>query len=100
MCRSDNANIRLDTGYLDSNDHLGINAPQDERILFRAVVTCAPLSTEGFAKNSTTAAGNYTMYDYGNKTTGQNYTYAARSLQEQYKNDNVDKVRGAAFVLA
>lgn len=100
VCRSDSANIKLDTGYLDSNDHLGINAPQDERILFRTVMSCAPLSTEGYSRNTTSGTEDYTAYIYGNKMSGQNYTYEVKNLQAQYENDNVDKVRGAAFILA
>lgn len=100
LCRSDDANIRLDTGYIDSNDDLGMNAPEDERILFRAVLSCAPLLTEGFSTNITTATGNYTVYDYGNLTLVHNYTYKVRSLEEQYTADNIEASRGAIFTLA
>lgn len=102
LCQSENENIRMDTGYLNSNDHLGMNAPPDERMLFRSVLTCAPLATEGFAMNvsGTTGTGNYTTYYYGDKFSGENYTYKARSLQSQYSNDDVDIVIGAAFLLA
>lgn len=100
LCRSDNANIRLDTGYIDSNNDLGMNSPKDERILFRSVLSCAPLATEGFSTNIATETGNYTAYDYGNKTLGQNYTYKVRSLQEQYPADDTEGGRGTNFVLA
>lgn len=100
VCRSDKENIRLDTGYIDSNNDLGINAPENERILFRAVLTCAPLSTEGFTRNIITETGYYTLYGYGNKTVGQNYTYKAPSLQAQYTADDTEGGRGATFVLA
>ncbi|OTB01373.1 hypothetical protein M426DRAFT_41238, partial [Hypoxylon sp. CI-4A] len=46
ICRSQNANVRLDTGYIDSNDHLGLNAPNDARVGVRYVLECAPLKTE------------------------------------------------------
>ncbi|KAG6353543.1 hypothetical protein INS49_005505 [Diaporthe citri] len=100
LCRSDNANIRLDTGHIDSNDDLGMNSPEGERILFRSVLSCAPLSTEGFSTNLTTETGDFTLYDYGNKTVGQNYTYRVRSLQEQYPADDIEGARGTNFVLA
>lgn len=92
VCRSDNENIRLDSGYLDSNDHLGMNGPQDERILFRTVLSCAPLATDGYATNITTATGNHTTYNYGKRTTGPyNYTYQVRSIEEQYADGNVER---------
>lgn len=100
LCRSDDANIRLDTGYIDSHHDLGMNAPQNERILFRAVLSCAPLSTEGFSTNITTETGNYTLYSYGNSTAGQNYTYKVRSLEAQYPADDIEAGRSGTFVLA
>ncbi|KAL9626407.1 MAG: hypothetical protein Q9164_007882 [Protoblastenia rupestris] len=53
VCRSDSTNIRLDTGYIDSNLDLGINTPPEYRFLLRTVVECAPLKTEGYSKNVT-----------------------------------------------
>lgn len=37
--------VVLDSGYLDSNDDLGINAPSTDRVLVRRKVTCVPLDT-------------------------------------------------------
>ncbi|KAF2108321.1 hypothetical protein BDV96DRAFT_652889 [Lophiotrema nucula] len=49
MCVVDNNNsISLDTGYLDSIDHLGINAAP--HFQYRHVRRCAPIVTEGYAK--------------------------------------------------
>lgn len=100
LCRSNNSNIRLDTGYIDTHKDLGMNAPESERILFRTVLSCAPLSTAGYSTNITTETGNYTIYNYGNKTKGQNYTYKVRSLQDQYPTDNIEGGRGSTFILA
>lgn len=100
LCRTDNANIRLDTGYIDSNNDLGMKAPRNERILFRAVLSCAPLSTEEFATTITTETGDYTLYDYGKKTMGQNYTYRVPNLRSQYATDDTEGGRGATFALA
>lgn len=41
----DGRTIRLDTGILDSHDHLGINAPLKNRIGFRKETVCTPLPT-------------------------------------------------------
>jgi hypothetical protein len=42
----------IDTGYLDSSFHLGINTPEGERVKFRRVTTCATIPAEDkFASN-------------------------------------------------
>lgn len=72
------SNLELDTGYLDSHEHLGINSPNDERILFRQVTNCAPLRTAGYSRNYTGPRGlNYTGYYYGprGRGLGQNRTF-------------------------
>jgi hypothetical protein len=37
--------VILDTGYINSNDHLGINAPARDRIEYRRTMTCSPMPT-------------------------------------------------------
>ena len=53
ICRRNSTNIRLDTGYIDSNLDLGINTPSEFRFLLRNVVECGPLKTDGYSKNVT-----------------------------------------------
>ncbi|KAI0451116.1 hypothetical protein F5B21DRAFT_516963 [Xylaria acuta] len=48
MCRSNAANIRIDSGYINSHEHLGHNYPAENRILARNVFHCAPITTTGF----------------------------------------------------
>ncbi|KAI0202402.1 hypothetical protein F4808DRAFT_421519 [Astrocystis sublimbata] len=87
MCKDNSNNMRLDTGYIDSHDNLGLNAPSDKRILWRHVLHCGPLVTRGFTSQSKTLK-NTTLYHYGNLSiTGaglENYMYSAESLQSQY----------------
>lgn len=83
MCRGDTS-LRLDTGYIDSHEHLGLNAPFDERVIFRNVFQCAPIVTEGFTSNTSTSAGNFTAYYYGPDMYGDNYTYNASVSETQY----------------
>ncbi|KAI1753852.1 hypothetical protein F4782DRAFT_545630 [Xylaria castorea] len=52
ICSSTNANLRLDTGYIDSNDHIGLNAPASERFAWRYVLHCAPLTTKNYTSHS------------------------------------------------
>jgi hypothetical protein len=90
VCRTNTSNLLLDTGFINSHDHHGINAPADERLFLRAVLHCAPLVTTGFSQNYTGRYSNYTLYDYGpsGPSIGSlNFTYMARSLENQYSFD-------------
>ncbi|CAK4034500.1 Hypothetical predicted protein [Lecanosticta acicola] len=49
MCVNDTV-VRLDSGYVDSLQHLGINSPPSGRVGFRKVVECAPIKTEGYRR--------------------------------------------------
>jgi hypothetical protein len=87
LCRNRSSNLRIDSGYLSSHDHFGLNSPPNQRILFRNVYHCAPMVTKGYTSQSNTSFGEATLYHYGNFTspTGvQDYVYAAKSLQTQY----------------
>ncbi|KAI1113791.1 hypothetical protein F5Y14DRAFT_199635 [Nemania sp. NC0429] len=96
LCRNPSLNIRIDSGYLSSHDHFGLNSPPDERILWRNVFNCAPLVTTGYTSQSNTSLGETTRYHYGNTTgpTGVlDYIYATKSVEAQYlaalSNDSV-----------
>jgi hypothetical protein len=61
-------NLRLESGFIDSNADLGINLPPRDGFRFRNVVECAPLKTEGFVRRVTSGAlRNHTraVYMYG-----------------------------------
>lgn len=88
MCRTTSSNIRMDTGYIDSHVHLGINAPADQRVRWRNVLHCAPLVTAGFTSQQTTPLRNFTRYHYGNHiapTGPQDYIYSAADVLSQYE---------------
>lgn len=53
ICLSSSSNLRLDTGYIDSDSDLGMNSPPGAKFLYRSVVDCAPLKTEGYTRNTT-----------------------------------------------
>lgn len=53
ICLSNSSNLRLDSGYIDSDHDLGINSPPGTRFLYRSVAECAPLKTKGYARNAT-----------------------------------------------
>ncbi len=109
ICRSNNSNLLLDTGYIDSHEHLGLNAPENERIQIRNVYQCAPLRTTGYTSNVVGLGQNYTRYHYGsalrgskNNRTLYNYTFEVESLSSQYsrQTDNFQRNYGANFLLA
>jgi hypothetical protein len=60
ICLSDSGNLRLDSGYINSDQHLGINSSPETRFLMRTVVECAPLRTSGYTRNTTTVRTNRT----------------------------------------
>ncbi|KAH8896772.1 hypothetical protein GQ53DRAFT_819035 [Thozetella sp. PMI_491] len=68
MCRSNSSNIIIDSGYIESNDVLGLNTPPDQRMLFRQVLHCAPIIADGYTSNFSSSSRNYTRYHYGNST--------------------------------
>lgn len=94
ICRSNTSNIRLDTGYIDLNRDLGVNARPDNNILFRAVLECAPLETEGYVEPVEGPRDNFTTYNYGTPTHAD-YTYMVQSLDSQYNRQLGNKFRGS-----
>ncbi|KAI8631817.1 hypothetical protein F5Y19DRAFT_376735 [Xylariaceae sp. FL1651] len=90
ICRNSKTNLRLDTGYVDSHSQFGLNSPPHQRILFRNVLHCAPLATEGFTTQDNTSLGDVTKYHYGssrNSAGDTDYVYLAKSLKSQYEID-------------
>lgn len=89
MCRTNASNLRIDSGYIDSNRDLGLNAPTDERFSWRTVLHCAPLVTDGYRSNVTYDNQTFIRYHYG-RTLGHgygnyfNYTYEVGDLAQQY----------------
>jgi hypothetical protein len=58
ICKLENDNLVMDTGLLDSLDHLGINTAPANRFQLRLVYKCAPLKTQGYTSD-------YNDSDYG-----------------------------------
>ncbi|PFH60604.1 hypothetical protein XA68_10660 [Ophiocordyceps unilateralis] len=84
ICRSNTSNLVLDTGYINSHQHLGVNYPPENRILFKYMLQCAPLETSGYSRTVATSSRNYTRYYYGHQRSGQDYTTQAKTVDEQY----------------
>ncbi|KAK4202751.1 hypothetical protein QBC40DRAFT_39844 [Triangularia verruculosa] len=106
ICRSATSNLFLDSGYIDSNDHLGLNSPEDERIQFRSTLHCAPLATEGRSDSYEHSGANYTRYYYGPLRPGSkdnfttvNFTYQVESLSSQYGFKAWPQIQGSNYVL-
>ena len=75
ICLNDSGNLRLDSGYINSDHHLGINSPPEMIFFVRNVVECALLQTRGYTENSTLAV-DFTEYFYGKSLgSGYNSTY-------------------------
>jgi hypothetical protein len=104
-CRRNNSNIRLDTGYIDSHDHLGLNAQPAERFAYRYVLQCAPLKTQGYTSRVSFDNTTWVQYNYGavntetsDNVTSLNYTYEIESLEHQYPED-YSGIRRGNFLL-
>ncbi|KAK6851590.1 hypothetical protein PG995_011715 [Apiospora arundinis] len=98
ICLSNSTNIHLDTGYIDSNDHLGLNAPANQRFFWRKVLSCAPLKTDGYTTRHTTDNRTFVRYHYGAQVYQSdppvNYTYSVPDLDAQYNlTTDVDHAR-------
>ncbi|KAJ2977882.1 hypothetical protein NUW58_g7671 [Xylaria curta] len=85
ICRSSSKNLRIDTGYIDSREHFGLNSP--DRFFARSVLHCAPIKTKGYTSLRSTSMGNFTLYHYGSTLAPsgrQNFAFAAESIESQY----------------
>lgn len=51
ICKSDHNNLELDTGYIDSNEHLGANPSLEKRVIFRSTLKCVPLTADNYKTN-------------------------------------------------
>jgi hypothetical protein len=91
LCKTQDKNVLLDTGYLDSHADFGINAPPEQRFLYRRVLHCAPLVTKGYTSAKVRFGMNYTDYHYSEPSeTRSNFTYAY--VNRTHPLDNPDTV--------
>ncbi|KAI0395573.1 hypothetical protein F5Y17DRAFT_474277 [Xylariaceae sp. FL0594] len=67
ICRKPNNTLRLDSGYMDSHNDLGLNAPGNERIAIRHVLQCTPLETKGYTSSVVEVDQKWIRYNYGTK---------------------------------
>jgi hypothetical protein len=66
FCKSAHSNLVIDTGLIDSHEHLGINASPDQRFQYRNVLHCAPMVVQGYKSvYNVSADRSYTRYHYG-----------------------------------
>ena len=86
ICRKNDSNLMIDSGYLDSNNDFGLNTPPDQRVQFRHVLQCAPLKTENrTSSHNISSDRSYTRYHFGPYSVYEqrrDYTY-------EYTNDRV-----------
>jgi hypothetical protein len=92
ICCNPQSTLRLDSGYIDSHEDLGLNAPKDERFAYRYVLHCAPLETNSYTSHVEKDGRGWDRYHYGNIPTGPSdnrtgsidYIYMIDDLHSQY----------------
>jgi hypothetical protein len=88
LCKSQNGNLLIDTGYLDSHDDFGINTVAQDRFQLRRVIHCAPLVTEGRTSQfNLTADRSYTQYYYGQTRSPSLQSISVANFTYEYTND-------------
>jgi len=91
MCKSQTGNLVVDTGYIDSDTHLGMNLRPEERFSVRLYHHCAPLVTEGFAEIANDSSSEPVMRYYYGEIGGKagNFSY------QMPINNSIVKVSGS-----
>ncbi|KAI0449692.1 hypothetical protein F5B21DRAFT_517984 [Xylaria acuta] len=100
VCRVKSANLRIDSGFINSHDHFGLNSPPNERILTRKILHCAPMKTSGFSGQRATSFGEITVYHYGSMEIGDevvDYMTTASSISSQYSTTLVPMKDGEPY---
>lgn len=64
VCMSDSNNLLLDSGFIRSDEHFGVNSPKHQTFAVRHVSQCAPLKTERFKRSYVEGDTTYVRYDY------------------------------------
>lgn len=108
ICRNPQSTLRLDSGYIDSNDDLGLNSPKNERFTYRYVLHCAPLETDNYTSHIEEFGRGWDRYHYGNRTTGplhnqttlRDHIYRVADLDSQYIPHSEDILSGINYKLA
>jgi hypothetical protein len=89
-------NVQADTGYIDSNKDLGINAPPEHRIFYRKTTTCAVVDGTNWSSYyvkgpNDILPGDTSIYyyfgpNYGYNTTGptSEYTFAVSNYSRYF----------------
>ena len=77
---------QIDTGYINTNTHLGINSKKSDAIDYRRVTTCAPLDIEDFAGISN---GTFMLYLGANNKTTNDHNAVQLTFQYTIPSGNV-----------
>lgn len=68
LCLSQDSNVILDSGLMDSHTDLGLNWPPESRFQLQHKLHCAPLVTEGYRSNYSYGDREFVRYQYGDST--------------------------------
>jgi len=83
---SGNEALRMDTGYLDTNDIFGINSVLTDRLLFRNVVTCSPIWADAYLDMSLHDLSGYAVWQFNmggvKDVSSYSYQYDTRTIED------------------
>ncbi|KAJ9151962.1 Cytochrome p450 protein [Pleurostoma richardsiae] len=93
ICKNNNSNLLLDTGYLDSHDHLGLNASPDQRFQVRSYTRYyygPPPVYSSSERNHTYEYGNDDEAEYVfQNATGPFADYSLRPVIAEFRNGSM-----------
>jgi hypothetical protein len=80
---NDKSAFSMDTGFLNSHHHFGINAPPKDRILYRRVTTCAPIHTRYFGVDyNDSVTGETVLINAGSNAANWTFRYVTRAMDD------------------
>ncbi|KAI0970013.1 hypothetical protein F4678DRAFT_462817 [Xylaria arbuscula] len=88
ICRNSSSSPRLDSGYIGSNNDLGLSAPQSARLPMRYVLQCSPLEIKGYTSHLVEYNRRWDRYHYANETqgVGRHYLYEIEDINSHKLN--------------
>ncbi|KAJ5461178.1 uncharacterized protein N7458_002730 [Penicillium daleae] len=80
---NDSAALELNTGFIDSHEDLGINAPPEDRVKYHRVATCSVIKRGRYGLTNTSAGPIY-QYFYGPISGTSQWTFQYHEIESTF----------------